>query len=194
MKEKEYELLKNAYKQGEIFISVDLTKSRQIMMQIRHKPVLVFYYIMLVLLLTSCVLSFFIFGWFGILYSITYLMVWTSFLGSCSLPQSSKYGNNIIIIGIFFTIISFLFSNFYITFLVILSFIELYLAYYFYRFSAKELLSKFILKDVKYFNEWINNVFFIKINSNNFKDNMYEKDKEENENLEKFIELLEKKN
>ena len=46
MKEKEYELLKNAYKQGEIFISVDLTKSRQIMMQIRHKPVLVFYYIM----------------------------------------------------------------------------------------------------------------------------------------------------
>ena len=165
MEEKYFEKIKEAYNNGEFIISVDLTKARQVLMQMSYKPVIYFYFSMLILLLLCCVLSFFAFGWFGILYSIAYITIWISSLGSFSLPQSNnKVGNNIIITGIIFVIISLLFSDFTLTFLIIISFIELYLAYYFYRFSAKRFIEDFILKDVKYFNMFINDVFFIKEN------------------------------
>lgn len=192
MEEKKYDLLKEAYNKGEIFISVDLAKARQVLTQIEYKPVVFFQILMYILLLICCISSFFSMGWFGLLYSVIYLTIWFSFLGTCSLPQSRKYGSNIVIIGIIFAIISIMFFNFDMTFLVIISFIELYLAYYLYRFSARELIDNFVFKD-RYFNAWINDVFVIKINPD-YKEDISIKDKEENENLEKFIELLEKEN
>lgn len=165
MEEKDFEKFKDSYNKGELLISVDLSKARQVLMQMGYKPVIYFYFVMLALLLLCCVFSFFTFKWFGILYSIAYITIWVSSLGSFSLPQSNKVGKNIIITGIIFLIISLLFSDITLTFLVIISFIELYLAYYFYRFSAKRFIEDFILKDVKYFNMFINDVFFVKQNN-----------------------------
>lgn len=165
MEEKDFEKFKDSYSKGEFFISVDLSKARQVLMQMDYKPVTYFYFAMLALLLMCCIFSFFTFGWFGILYSVAYITIWVSSLGSFSLPQSNKVGNNIIITGIILVIISFLFSDFTLTVLVAISFIELYLAYYFYRFSARRFIEDFILKDIKYFDIFINDVFFVKQNN-----------------------------
>lgn len=162
--EKIYNDVKNNYNAGIFNISVDLAKARRVLMQINYKPVMYFYYALYLLVLICCITSFFVLGWFGILYSIAYWLIWFSSLGSCSLPYSSGYKKSIIFTGIIFLIITAMFSDVSMVFLVLISFIGLYLPCYFYRFSAKCLIDNFILKDIKYFLMWINDVFFIKQN------------------------------
>lgn len=160
--EKMYNEVKQNYNAGTFTFSVDLAKARQVLMQINYKPIMYFYYAMYIFVFICCIASFFVLGWFGILYSIIYWLIWFSSLGSCSLPNSSGYGKSIIFTGIIFLIIAALFFDINMVFLVIISFIGLYLPYYFYRFSAKCLIDNFILKDVNYFLMWINDVFYIK--------------------------------
>ena len=104
MEEKEFEDLRNNYKNGTTNISVDMAKARQVLMQMGYKPLNNFYYIILLLLLVCCVSSFITLGWFGILYTVVYLTIWFSALGSFALPQSSQYGNYIIAIGVIATV------------------------------------------------------------------------------------------
>lgn len=161
MEEKEFEDLRNNYKNGTTIISVDMAKARQVLMQMGYKPLNNFYYLILLLLLVCCISSFITLGWFGILYTVVYLTIWFSALGSFALPQSSQYGNYIIAVGIIATIATLIFDT-SMTFLTVMSFIVLYLSFYLYRFAAKKLINDFILKDVRYFNAWINNIFFIR--------------------------------
>lgn len=158
----EYNKFKEQLSEGKINIFIDFAKARQELFNIYYKPVMYFYFTMLLLLLICCISGFFALGWLGILYMIIYLTIWFSFFGTCSMPQSNNYGNNIMIIGTIITIISIWIFNFATTFLIAISFIELYLAFYFYRFCAKEIIDNFILKDIKYYELWINDVFFVK--------------------------------
>lgn len=158
----EYKDFLKKLNEGKINILVDFAKARQELFNIHYKPVVYFYFTMLLLLLICCISSFFALGWFGILYIIIYLTIWFSFFGVCSMPQSNNYGNNIIILGTIAVILSTWIFNFITTFLIAISFIELYLTFYFYRYCANELINNFILKDINYYDLWINTVFFVK--------------------------------
>ena len=162
MNEKEYETFKKDYKEGKIKLSVDLAKARQILlMDIKFIPAILLHFLIYIIVFACCIYSFFVFKWFGILYSILFIILLFSYMGICSVSKKKSLSIYVILTGIVITIICVFVFNFKIALLIGLSFLALFLTYYLYHFSAKILLHYFILEDLIYFNKWNNDVFFI---------------------------------
>ena len=162
MEKMQYESFKKDYENKKITLSINLSKAREILlMEINYKPIIFFHIFIYILLLGCCIYSFFIFKWFGILYSIIFIALWFLYMGACSVSKKTSKGITTICIGIIFTLLTGIIFDFYIALLIGLTFLELYLTNCLYQFSAKILIDKFVLKDEKYFSRWYNEVFFI---------------------------------
>lgn len=167
MSQEDYKIFIKNYEEGNVVISIDLAKARQtLLIEIGYIPAIFFHIIIYGLVLLCCVYSFVVLKWFGLLYSIVFVALWFSYMGICSISKEASKGDTVAIVGIITTILFLLLFDFDISLLIGLSFLDLYLTYYLYQFSAKILINNFILKDINYFKFWYNNLFFIK---NNFK-------------------------
>ena len=163
MSQEDYKLFIKNYEEGKNVISMNLAKAREILlMQVNYIPAIFFHFIIYGLTLLCCIYSFFVLKWFGLLYSIVFVALWFSYMGICSLSKEESKGNTIVIVGIVITILFLLLFDFNISLLIVLSFLDLYLTYYLYQFSAKVLINNFILKDINCFNLWYNDLFSIK--------------------------------
>ena len=162
MENMQYDSFKREYENKKIILSINLSKAREILlMEIKYKPIIYFHILIYMLLLGCSIYSFFIFKWFGILYSISFILLWFFYVGACSISKKPQKGIITICLGIIFTLLASIIWNFWIALLIGLSFLELYLTNLLYQFSAKILINKFILKNEKYFKRWHNDVFFI---------------------------------
>ena len=86
MNEKEYETFKKDYKEGKIKLSVDLAKARQILlMDIKFIPAILLHFLIYIIVFACCICSFFVFKWFGILYSILFIILLFSYMGIFSI-------------------------------------------------------------------------------------------------------------
>ena len=162
MNEKEYEILKKDYKEGKVKLSIDLAKARQILlMEVKYIPAIFLHFLIYAIVFACCIYSFFVLKWFGILYSIVFIILWFSYMGLCSTSKEKSKAIYVLLAGIAITIICLFLLGVEIALLIGLSFLGLYITYYLYQFSAKILLHYFILEDLNYFNRWNNDVFFI---------------------------------
>ena len=162
MNEKEYETFKKDYKEGKVKLSVNLAKARQILlMEIKFIPAILLHFFIYIIVFACCIYSFFVFKWFGILYSILFIILWFSYMGMCSVSKEKSKAIYVVWAGIVLIIACIFVFDFHIALLIGLSFLALFLTYYLYHFSTKILLNYFILEDLNYFNKWNNDVFSI---------------------------------
>ena len=163
MDQEDYKLFVKNYEEGKVVISMNLAKARVILlMQVNYIPAIFFHFAIYGLVLLCCVYSFVVLKWFGLLYSIVFVALWFSYMGICSLSKEASKGDTVAMVGIIATILFLLLFDFDISLLIGLSFLDLYLTYYLYQFSAKILINNFTLKNVNYFNLWYNDLFFTK--------------------------------
>ena len=161
MNREEYKLIREKYLNGDVIFSINLDKARKVLFDMQYKPILFFYFAILILMLSCCIYSFFALKWFGILYSAIFPLIWFSFMGTCSLPKQQVQTDNIIWVWILSVLISYMLFSFNVTVLVFLSFLTLFLTYYIYQFAGKTIITNFILADIKWFNILLNDVFFV---------------------------------